>query len=196
MKNIYLIVGPSGSGKTMVANRLEEKYRLKQVLSYTERPPRFEGEGGHTFVTPEEFDKLKNLCAYTVFDGHRYGVPAEMVEVSDIYVIDPAGVAYMKEHYSGKKGVKVIGLFAAEEVCKRRMRARGDSKEAINERLAHDRTAFAPAHRIASNPKTYALYGLKECCDVVFRNNFASVKGLEDEIPDLVYQYIKRQERV
>lgn len=53
MKNIYLIVGPSGSGKTMVANRLEEKYRLKQVLSYTERPPRFEGEGGHTFVTPE-----------------------------------------------------------------------------------------------------------------------------------------------
>lgn len=100
MKNIYLIVGPSGSGKTMVANRLEEKYRLKQVLSYTERPPRFEGEGGHTFVTPEEFDKLKNLCAYTVFDGHRYGVPAEMVEVSDIYVIDPAGVAYMKEHYS------------------------------------------------------------------------------------------------
>lgn len=56
MKNIYLIVGPSGSGKTMVANRLEEKYRLKQVLSYTERPPRFEGEGGHTFVTPEEFD--------------------------------------------------------------------------------------------------------------------------------------------
>ena len=31
MKNIYLIVGPSGSGKTMVANRLEEKYRLKQV---------------------------------------------------------------------------------------------------------------------------------------------------------------------
>lgn len=90
MKNIYLIVGPSGSGKTMVANRLEEKYRLKQVLSYTERPPRFEGEGGHTFVTPEEFDKLENLCAYTVFDGHRYGVPAEMVEVSDIYVIDPA----------------------------------------------------------------------------------------------------------
>ena len=39
MKNIYLIVGPSGSGKTMVANRLEEKYRLKQVLSYTERRP-------------------------------------------------------------------------------------------------------------------------------------------------------------
>lgn len=94
------------------------------------------------------------------------------------------------------EGVKVIGLFAAEEVCKRRMRARGDSKEAVNERLAHDRSAFAPAHRIASNPKTYALYGLQECCDVVFRNNFASVKGLEDEIPDLVYQYIKRQERV
>lgn len=94
------------------------------------------------------------------------------------------------------EGVKVIGLFAAEEVCKRRMRARGDSKEAVNERLAHDKIAFAPARRIASNPKTYALYGLQECCDVVFRNNFASVKGLEDEIPDLVYQYIKRQERV
>ena len=95
-----------------------------------------------------------------------------------------------------EKGMKVIGLFAAEEVCKRRMRARGDSKEAVCERVEHDRIAFAPARRIASNPKTYALYGQQECCDVVFRNNFASVKGLEDEIPDLVYQYIKRQERV
>ena len=31
------------------------------------------------------------------------------------------------------EGVKVIGLFAAEEVCKRRMRARGDSKEAVSQ---------------------------------------------------------------
>ena len=126
--------------------------------------------------------------------------PGELFGMDDAVFVTQKAITsvdvVLKNVYSGKKGVKVIGLFAAEEVCKRRMRTRGDSKEAVSERVEHDRIAFAPARRIASNPKTYALYGLQECCDVVFRNNFASVKGLEDEIPDLVYQYIKRQERV
>lgn len=43
MKNIYLLAGPSGSGKSSVARELTQRYGLKEVWSYTERPPRFDG---------------------------------------------------------------------------------------------------------------------------------------------------------
>lgn len=196
MKNIYLIVGPSGSGKSTVADILEKKYRLKQVVSYTERPPRFEGETGHTFVSSEEFDKLENLCAFTEFDGYRYGVPAPMVDECDTYVIDPAGVRYMKEHYRGKKGVKVIGLYAAADVCKKRMLARGDAKEDVEARLKHDHKAFAPQspYAVPANPNRTELVGLAECCDVVFRDNFVAAEEMP-ALVEMVYEYIKMEEK-
>ena len=71
MKNIYLLVGPSGSGKSSIAEKLQEEYGYKQVYSYTERPPRSSTEKGHVFVTPEEFDELGTLCAYTIYNGYR-----------------------------------------------------------------------------------------------------------------------------
>ena len=42
MKNIYLLAGPPGSGKSSVARELTQRYGLKEVWSYTERPPRFD----------------------------------------------------------------------------------------------------------------------------------------------------------
>ena len=50
MKNIYLIVVCSGSGKTAITEKLEELYNLKSIQSYTTRPPRYDGETGHTFI--------------------------------------------------------------------------------------------------------------------------------------------------
>lgn len=95
MKNIYLLAGPSGSGKSSVAHELTKRFGLKEVWSYTERPQRHDGEPGHVFVTPEEFDAAGPMCAFTLYNGYRYGVPQASVDNSDIYVIDPAGIAYM-----------------------------------------------------------------------------------------------------
>ena len=87
-KYIVLVVGESGSGKSTICNLLTTRYGLKQVESYTTRPMRYEGESGHTFVNDAEFDALDNMCAYTVFDGYKYGATQEQVDNADLYVID------------------------------------------------------------------------------------------------------------
>ena len=71
-KFIFLIIGCSGSGKTAITEKLEELYHLKSIQSYTTRPPRYDGETGHIFVSNEEFDELTDYVAYTEFAGFRY----------------------------------------------------------------------------------------------------------------------------
>jgi len=148
MKNIYLIVGKSGSGKSTIVHELCNKYNYKEVQSYTERPKRYEDEVGHIFITKEEFDRLENLCAYTVFNGNRYGVPSSMIDECDLYVIDTYGVKYMKEHYHGNKHIKVIGIYCSDNILedttirKNRMLNRGDSLDDTMTRLKNDEEAF------------------------------------------------------
>lgn len=108
MNNIYLIVAPSGAGKTTVTEFLGTKYGLKSIQSYTTRPPRYDGETGHTFISDEEFDKLTDIVAYTEFAGNRYCATAQQVEENDLYVIDPKGIDYFKESYKGGKQIKII----------------------------------------------------------------------------------------
>ena len=108
MNNIFLIVGCSGSGKTTITEQLEHKYGLKSIQSYTTRPPRYDGETGHTFISNEEFDKLVDICGYTEFAGNRYCSTAEQVENNDLYVIDPNGIDYFIKSYKGKKTPKII----------------------------------------------------------------------------------------
>ena len=144
LKNIYLIVGPSGSGKTTIANELEKRYGLKVVESYTTRPPRYDGEKGHIFVSDEEFDALGPMCAYTEYDGYRYGVTDKIVDESDIYVIDPAGVKWMEEQYHGEKDLIVIRLLVDDKQRFFRMYARGDDDEKLNKRLLNDVNSFGP----------------------------------------------------
>lgn len=93
------------------------------------------------------------MVGYTEFDGHRYCSLKEDVEKSDLYVIDPAGIEYFREHYTGSKHVVVIGIWATEAVRKKRMFLRGDSEDGIQRRLEADRAIFNT-----------------DVCDVVFYN--------------------------
>jgi len=142
---IYLIVGPSGVGKTTVTERLSKLYGYRCVESYTDRAPRYEGETGHIFVSTEEFNRIaeeEGMVAYTMYDGHQYGVTSRVIDESDLYVIDPAGVIYFLERYHGQKKPYVIRLYQDEEVLVGRMKKRGDSEEKIRRRLTQDRESF------------------------------------------------------
>lgn len=173
MKNIYLLAGPSGSGKSSVARELTQRYGLKEVWSYTERPPRYDGEPGHVFVTPEQFDVAGKMCAFTFYNGYRYGVPESVIEENDIYVIDPAGIRYMQERYSGSKGVVVIAIYASLEERAVRMLERGDAPAAAKDRLQTDDKEFENLHLMA---------------DAWFRNDNLN------ETAKAVYAYIKVRE--
>lgn len=167
MKNIYCIVGPSGCGKTTLVEALEKEFGYKTIESYTTRPPRFPGETGHIFVSPEEFHSLGDMMAYTTFDGYEYGVTAGLIEQSDLYVIEPTGVEFLNEKYNGSKGVKVICLEASPEVLIERMQKRGDSDEKIIKRLVNDYEAFRGVQNIADITLRTDINTIEELCEAV-----------------------------
>ena len=135
---LYLFVGKSASGKTTVANFLEKKHGIKQVNSYTTRPPRYEGEIGHVFIDDTEFNNLDELVAYTEYNGFRYGTTAEQLDQCQIYVVDIPGVKTLLERY--KTDRKIAILYFSANICTRihRMIDRGDSDMAIISRLLQD----------------------------------------------------------
>lgn len=144
MNNLYLIIGPSGSGKTELANGLAKKYYLTPVESYTTRPPRYPDELGHIFVTEEHFNALGEMCAYTEYNGHQYGVTKNILDASDIYVIDTDGACYLFDRYSGKH-LYYIWLDTSPQVCYERMISRGDEETAAVDRVRYDNKAFSLA---------------------------------------------------
>lgn len=145
MNNIYLIVGESGAGKTTIAEALCEKNGWTQIQSYTNRPPRSDDEAGHCFIDKEVFPTFTeiervfdDIVARTDYNGHCYFCTQAQIEDDDLYVIDPAGIDYFMEHYTGSKGVRVIYIYVTPEQRLTRMIGRGDDEEAAMARLHND----------------------------------------------------------
>lgn len=128
MRHIFLIIGCSGSGKTAITEKLEELYHLKSIQSYTTRPPRYDGETGHTFVSNEEFDELTDRVGYTEFAGFRYCATSEQVENNDLYVIDPKGVDFFMNAYKGSKKPEIIFIDSDLTTRYNRMVKRAEEK--------------------------------------------------------------------
>ena len=135
---LLLFVGPSGCGKTTVAQEFEAKYNYKTIHSYTTRKLRYDGEIGHVFISEDEFDALKNIVAYTTYNGHRYCTTKEQLDEAMSYVVDIPGVETLLQNYDTKRPILVFYFDSTVATRIDRMIDRGDSDTAIIGRLRND----------------------------------------------------------
>ena len=144
MKNLILLVGETGSGKDTVANKLP----YKKVVSYTTRPMRDTDVNGinHWFVSDEEMDELEkeNLIAWTKTGEVRYcATVGSLIDNTMIYIINPDGVRWFKEHYKGSEiNIIVIGIYLPLEERKRRCKNRSDFKTSFMQRVKDEQKDF------------------------------------------------------
>lgn len=94
---MILIVGRSGSGKDFLARELSRS-GLKQVMSYTTRPPRRPDENTHIFIKPEESASYQDKIATTEINGYEYFATKQQMKDNDIYIIDPHGLYELLDH--------------------------------------------------------------------------------------------------
>lgn len=139
-KPLYLFVGKSASGKTTIADMMEKNYGLKQVSSYTTRPPRYDGEIGHVFITEDEFNniELEDLVAYTEYNGYRYGTTAQQLDKCSIYVVDVPGVETLLQNYKTNRPICILYFDTTVYTRITRMLDRHDSDMSIISRLLQD----------------------------------------------------------
>lgn len=146
---IVCLVGESGSGKSTIAELLE-KDGYNYIQSYTTRKPRFEGEKGHIFVKSDGVIDAKlnsqilddNIIAYTFFNGNHYWATKEQYQGKGIsvYVIDPAGVKYLKEKVTDAETV-VIYLKCDKATRFSRMLKERNVEDVVD-RLKNDKEVF------------------------------------------------------
>ena len=159
-KNLLLgLLSVSGGGKSTIAAKLEKRFGLVSVKSYTTRKPRENNPDDlntHTFITFDEVEQYRDeIVASCTFNNNFYFTTRTMLQGCQIYVIDGCGLKQLKENYHDKEIISIY-LDVPPEIAAQRMERRGDSDEAIMQRLQHDAEAFA---------------GVKNMCDFVCDNS-------------------------
>lgn len=135
MRQILITVaGRNSAGKSLIAKKVAEALGLNVVKSYATRKPRPEElEKGlencdHIFVSDEEYDKLENMTAETEINGARYCTTQEILDNSDIYVIDPKGIKDLKERCGSRYKLLQFYIYADADKRAARFVARGETK--------------------------------------------------------------------
>lgn len=135
MRQILITVaGRNSAGKSLIVKKVAEALGLNVVKSYATRKPRPEElqkgleNCDHIFVSDEEYDKLENITAETEINGARYCTTQEILDNSDIYVIDPKGIKDLKERCGSRYKLLQFYIYADADKRAARFVARGESK--------------------------------------------------------------------
>ena len=136
---IYILVGGSGAGKTSLGEKLRENGTNK-IVSHTTRKMRVGEVDGkdYYFVSRDEFMAVEKL-EYEEYANNYYGISLEEFNKwsnssEDVYVVmEIKGARNVRNLMPDSTRIVYIGVELEE--MKKRMTARGDSEEAIKERL-------------------------------------------------------------
>lgn len=143
-KKIFVMLGSSGSGKDTIAKSVFPSIGIPELISDTTRKPR-EGEvhGVNYYFRPstEAFFAVPKIewAEYPKDSGRYYGLSVEEVEnklskYDTVYaVLEIQGAKFLKERYPDETIIIFCYVQLEEQI--RRMLQRGDSEEAILERI-------------------------------------------------------------
>lgn len=167
MKPLIVILGRSACGKSSLVDRACKDLNLDVIPSYTTRAPRYEGEKGHTFVTDEQYGKLKDIIAENTFCGKKYCVTLDQINNPDysLYVCDCTGLQLLQTMYEGDRQIVPVQITCEEKMRAERLKHRyakisKDETEMLQkviDRLVADASEFA-------NIDDYCVY----CVDNTF----------------------------
>ncbi|UQS84344.1 guanylate kinase [Bombilactobacillus thymidiniphilus] len=140
VKKIIILTGASGTGKTTVSHYLTNKYDIPAVITHTTRQQRSGEQDGvdYYFETPASF-QLNSYLEQVNYDGHFYGSSIEGIQrawqKADLVsiVLDTKGAKTYVQHF-GQQAV-VLFLTLTPAVLQRRLYARGDQRNLIQQRL-------------------------------------------------------------
>ncbi len=160
---LFIISAPSGAGKTSLVDKLLDsiryRYRIKKVITYTSKPPRFNEKEGrdYYFLTEEAFRKKIDEGFFMEWsDAYRslYGSPRSIIDEvergrSYVLIIDRVGAQKIAELSPNvvliwiyTKGLDVLrerlnlrGRESAQEIEYRLERARQEIEEELNDPL-------------------------------------------------------------
>lgn len=130
-KTIFLVAGRSAVGKSSLVHAVCEKTGLVPVKSYATRQPR-PGEtsenSDHIFISEEDVAGYENdMVAYTEINGVKYFVTREILDKSDIYVIDPAGIKFLLDTVGDEYNFVQVYIRVPNPTAKQRAAQRGDT---------------------------------------------------------------------
>lgn len=181
---LVILVGKTCSGKSTIAKKLYKNYGIKQIVTYTTRPPR-KGEIqdiSYHFISEEDFQtKIQNdfFAEYKTYDTANgkwfYGTAKEDVlgtSEDHILILTPAGFKDVKKMLPNGSYV-VLYIYANNSTIRWRLKQRGDSKAEADRRILADNEDF----------KDIATY-----TDRIFYNN---TNCDINEITENIYKYVK-----
>lgn len=141
----FLFIGRTASGKSSIAKAVCENMGLTQVVSYTTRPMRKSEKNGsdHIFITDEDVSQYEDdIAAYTEINGYKYFTTYDVIDKSDIYVIDPIGVDNLKIKCGDRYDFVEIYIRTPQKIAEQRAKKRGDKLKDFKQRWVSENKQF------------------------------------------------------
>ncbi|MFN2938459.1 hypothetical protein ACKX2D_05350 [Lachnospiraceae bacterium YH-ros2226] len=183
------ILGRSGAGKDTLAMRIEEKYGLDRVISYTTRPKRQGETGTHIFVTKEEANRLTDRAAETKIGEYEYFTTEDQIDTCDIYVIDPIGLDQLTKRFPDRNFLAVYVSSDPMEARKHAIiRGKSEKEGAIfdRRRLAEDEEFSRFESKAKSCDGRYC-----DNCEVMWINNDYTKECMDNAVEQVVNRYLE-----
>lgn len=155
-KRIICVVGKTCRGKDTLAKRINKEMKIPMVCSYTTRGMRDDDIEGisHYFVTDERMEeilKTEHILAHVKKkSGVQYCATLESIQSDEvIYIIDPAGVQYLKDNFKDQVELIVVELWAKDKDIENRVIERGDDWQTYTQRIEDEKEEFDGFHERA-----------------------------------------------